>query len=224
MKINDNYSYIVSVDQWALIEYFKAKKINLERLRDIKGDHLLILSLIVGFYLNEKLITKTFKGLDYTWMSNTLFYDNIPVMFIRKAITKKEKKREELSLKRNLQNYLTRLIDLGIIHRIIENESTRFLRVDEVFLTKCNRGKVKLSPLDFVNKYHKKEFYAIKKEYEMVLPYSRYPALESKFFDNEHFNQYMNKDFTIDKQYLFSRFRMYLDECVKDPYYKIKGV
>jgi hypothetical protein len=222
MKINDNYRYIVNVNQWALIEYFKAKKIKMERLKELKGEHLLILSLIVELYLNKNLTNKTFKGLDYTWMANSLFYDNLPILFIKKAKTKKGKIAEKLSLKRNLQNYLTRLIDLGIIYRIVENETTRFLRVDQIFLAKCNKGEIKLSPLEFVNKYYKKEFYSIKKGYQILLPYNRYPAIESKFFDEEHYNQYMNKDFTIDKHDLFLRFKLYLDECLKDPYYNKK--
>ena len=62
MKINDNYRYVVSVNQWALIEYFKAKNLSLDRLKEIKGAPLMVLSLIVELYLDEKLKNKTFKG------------------------------------------------------------------------------------------------------------------------------------------------------------------
>ena len=223
MKKNDNFQYVLTINQWAIIEFFKAKQFNLERLKELKGEHYFILTLIVKLYLNKNLINKTFKGSVYTWMGNTLFYDNLPLTFVKKAKIVKEKKREDLSLKRNLQNYLKRLIDLGFIYRVTENETTRYLRVDEVFLSKCNKGNIKLSPLELVNKFAKKSIKVIEKEYTQLLPYGRYSSLEKTFFGNEHFNQYMYDKYDFDKQDICLRFKIYLDECIKDPFYKIKG-
>ncbi|EAR11707.1 hypothetical protein PI23P_00845 [Polaribacter irgensii 23-P] len=189
MKKNDNFQYVLTINQWVIIEFFKAKQFNLERSKELKGKHYFILTLIVKLYLNKNLINKTFKGSVYTLMGNTLFYDNLPLTFVKKAKIVKEKKREDLSLKRNLQNYLKRLIDLGFIYRVIENETIRYLRVDEVFLSKCNKVKIKLSPLELVNKFAKKSIKIIEKEYTQLLPYGRYSSLEKTFFVNEHFNQ-----------------------------------
>jgi hypothetical protein len=223
MEIKDNYEYNVSINQRAIIEFFRTKNINLERLKELKGEHYFILSFIVKKYLNKNLVNKVFKGGKYTWMGNSFFYDNLPLTFVKMAKTEKDKKKEYDALKRNLQNYLKRLIDLGFIYRITENETTRFLRVDSVLLDKCNRGENRSSPLELVNKYSKKELKVIQKEYTQFLPYGRYPSLEKSFFYNEHVDQYMYDKYDFDKQDILLRFRLYLDECVKDPYYEIKA-
>jgi len=222
MKINENIRYSVHVDQWAILEYFKVQEIDLEHLKYLKGEHYMILGFIIDSFLNTGLKNKEVEGLNYTWMGNSLFFNNLPIIFIRTSKTKEGKKKEYLSLKRNLQNYLNRLIEFGFIYREIENE-TRYLRVDNVLLSKCNKGPNKVSPLDNVNKYFKKELLAIQKEYVPQLPNKiRYEKMLKKFFFDEEWDQsYYNKPF--DKDDLFIRLRKYLDECVKDPYYKIKA-
>jgi hypothetical protein len=214
MKINENFRYAVHIDQWAIIEYFKNQKKDLERVKLLKGRHYMILGFIIGGYLATGLKNKEIKGATYTWMGNSHFFDNLPLVFIRSAKTKQDKEKEYLTLKRNLQNYLDRLIEFGFIYREIENE-TRYLRVDNVLLSKCNKGPNKVSPLDNVNKYFKKELLAIQKEYVPQLPNKiRYEKMLKKFFFDEEWDH---------KDDLFIRLRKYLDECVKDPYYKIKA-
>jgi hypothetical protein len=156
MKINENFRHAVHIDQWAILEYFKTQEIDLERLKYLKGEHYMILGYIIDNFLNTGLKNKEFEGLNYTWMGNSLFFNNLPIIFIRTSKTKEGKKKEYLSLKRNLQNYLNRLIEFGFIYREIDNKTTRYLRVNERFLTLCDKGKYKISTLKRVNKYFKK--------------------------------------------------------------------
>jgi hypothetical protein len=222
MKINENFRYAVHIDQWAILEYFKTQEIELERMKNLKGEHYLILGFIVDSCFNTRLTNKEVKGLTYTWMGNSLFFNNLPLTFIRTAKTKKDKKKEYSSLKRNLQNYLNRLIEYDFIYRVIENKTTRYLRVNQRFLTLCNKGENKISPLLMVNKYFKKELQEIEKEYKPTLPHARYESNVSTFFNIEEDEQYIY-DKNFDKDNLLMRLRKYLDECVKDPYYENKG-
>lgn len=222
MKINENFRYAVHVNQWAILEYFKVQKIDLEHLKYLKGEHYMILGYIIDNFLNTGLKNKEFEGLNYTWMGNSLFFNNLPIIFIRTSKTKEGKKKEYLSLKRNLQNYLNRLIEFGFIYREIDNKTTRYLRVNERLLTLCDKGKYKISTLKRVNKYFKKEFQEIEKEYKPQLDHKSYKNAVDIVFDKEDYDQQMF-DKPFDKDDLFIRLRKYLDECVKDPHYKIKA-
>jgi len=222
MKINENFRYAVHVDQWAILEYFKVQEIDLEHLKYLKGEHYMILGYIIDSFLNTGLKNKEFEGLNYTWMGNSLFFNNLPIIFIRTSKTKEGKKKEYLSLKRKLQNYLNRLIEFGFIYREIDNKTTRYLRVNERLLTLCNKGKYKISTLKKVNKHFKKEIQEIEKEYKPQLHYKSYKNAVDIVFDKEDYDRYMF-DKPFDKDGLFIRLRKYLDECIKDPYYKIKA-
>lgn len=223
MKINDEYTFTVRVNQYAVIEFCRLKKISLERLKDLTGNHFMILSVIVQWYSNESFVSKKINGGSYTFMANSLFYHNVPILFIKNAKTEIEIKKEDAALKRNLQNYLSRLIDFGFISRIIVNEKTRYLKVDDTLLKIYNLGENKLSPLGYLEKYYKNDLSVIRKIYNVSLPPKRYSSIENIFFSNESFKLGESRYFGIDKQNLFNRFETYLNSCVEDPFYEKKG-
>ncbi|MCH3885924.1 hypothetical protein [Tenacibaculum aquimarinum] len=246
MNINENFKHNINVNQWAFIKHLRAEKISIEVLKGFKGNHYTILFFIIDLYVRKGIIKINIYGSIYAYMSTNLFINNLPIVFYKNEIeiNKIEKKlksnlfktngerekyikklnqlknKEYNRLNRNLQNYLKVLINNGLVDVEIVNRNKRYIKVNSRLLRLCNKGKDKLTPLEYVEKNFNNDLMIIKNKYIHLLPQKRYAVLKCKFFNNEYVNQLQQKNYTIDKFDILFRFEEYLKPCVKDPYFK----
>jgi hypothetical protein len=220
MNINDNYKHKISINQWALLEYFKAKKFSLVVQRDIlkkiTGTHYILLSQLIYFCSVKKLNKKEFNGVVYTQIDDKLILDNLPLYtdYLADKSTRVNK----------LKKWVKRLEDYGFIKRQTYNKVSRYVAIDNVLLEKLKP----LPPLQHLQLYHKKELLKIKKEYASRLLYNRYDKVFNSFFNNEDYkyceNVLKNRDTTIDSQGLINRLKLYLDKEIETPLYQNKNI
>lgn len=214
--MNNNHKYIVVLNQWALIKYFGYLNVDLKVLQKLKLHHITMLFFLVDVCTTKTLIKKDFNGTTYTYLSTNFIVNNLPMLFFRGPNINDSKDYNRLN--RTVQNYLKVLKDLKIIKVNVLNQNKRYVIVDASLLKFCNKGKDKLTPLDFMNKYFEKQLKQLRKKYNSQLPAGLYSKKITTFFNNEYDNQTIQKNYFIDENLIY-RLESYLKESVKDPYY-----
>lgn len=201
MKKNENYKYNIIINQWAIIEFLKTSKIKIENCKDLKEGHLVLLSAIVDFCAidNSDLLKKNIDNDIYTYLTDKFLLNNLPLMRCKN---------------RQLKNRLKVLEKYGFILRYIENNEKRYITVSNRFLRLLNKGNIKVSPKEFLYKYHRKEFNELRTLYADKLNKPQFDKILNKFSDVVEFDQYMSKNYSMFN--LLERFKNYLNECLND--------
>jgi hypothetical protein len=205
-------------NQWAFIKYCRLKKMNLFALRKqkLKAHHIELLFFLVDVCTIKNLITKDFNSVTYTYVGTNFILNNLPILFLRDF--KNETTKEYNRLNRTIQNYIKTLKNLGLIDVKIDKQNKRYIQVDNDLLRYCNKGKFKITPYEFMNKYFKENLKALKNKYEPILRKGLYEKNINTFFNEQHRNQIIQKNYFIDNDLLY-RLETYLKECVKDPFF-----
>jgi hypothetical protein len=212
MEIKDNFKYSITFNQKALIHYFKAKKISLNKqkeiLKKVNATHYLLLSYFIYCCTTEELNKLEVNGVLYTQIDDKLILNNLPLLtdYLANKSTRVNK----------LKKWVKRLEDFGFIKRYTLNRVSRYVAIDEILLYKLNLGLITLNPLESLESYCLKELGQIKKEYSNKLPYNNYDSIKCKFFEKEHFEMEMEKKRSVDLQDLIFRFKLYLDATIKN--------
>ncbi|MBG7612103.1 hypothetical protein IU405_07560 [Polaribacter sp. BAL334] len=219
MKINDNYKYLISVNQWALIEFFNLNKIGKERFKKLKSNHCILLFLLVDLCTKGNFLKKSVNGFVYTYISTSLILDNLPLFYLKD--TNQDNQKEYERLNRTLQNLFNRLKELGLLKIYIEGNTKRYVYINSEFLRLCNKGDDKLTPFEFVCKYWLNDLEEIRGKYlySFNRNKNKYFKVEEKFFFNEYSYQLEKTNYNISKWDILPRLESYITENIKDPYF-----
>lgn len=154
MSNNDSYNYNTYIDNWALVEFCKVKKINPDCL---KARHALLLSWLVKIQ-NEgsKFTAKSFKDGRYVMVQNKLISDN--VKFIAVSNSSINKQIEELK-------------KFGFISTENETNNTRYVRLAPELINLWNNKNYTtiLSATEYLDKYKPNTLKGFKEKYSHII-------------------------------------------------------
>ena len=187
------------INHWALITYFKSRKLDFYKL-DLKTEHCYLLFALVHYTSRIGLKKIRYSDLIYTYISNEFLLKNLPLLQVSK---------------RTLQKRLQKLEDYGLILRIQDYYDRRYIHINHKLMNLLNKDILGISPITNAKKYYKKEFKLIYSKYLDLFPPKKLDELIEIFDNSEHMYQYTNSITKSSKEVLDS-LDNYLNKCLED--------